>query len=120
MCQTSRIHTEDNEGLLGRVGLGLVTRVLHFVDAVAGVGETGDSRQVGGYPCPSEVAEAALLGLDGIGVGASEGLAQVVLGQVGARRGLNTRCEALGVGGRKGALVGTNCSAHRGDYGPHG
>lgn len=119
ISQTLERHTENDESLLGRVGLRLLARVLHLVDAVASVDEASNGRQVGGSPCPTEEAKAALLGLDSIGVGASERLAQLGVGQASARRGLDTRCEALVVGGRKGPLGSTNCSAHRGDYRPH-
>ena len=61
----------------------MLARVLHLVDAVASVDEASNGRQVGGSPCPTEEAKAALLGLDSIGVGASERLAQLGVGQAG-------------------------------------
>jgi len=64
-CKT---HTENDEGLLGRVGLGLVARSSVLVDGVAGVDKASNGREVGCSPCPAEDTEAALLGLDDVGV----------------------------------------------------
>jgi hypothetical protein len=111
--------TEDDERLLGWVGLRLLFGVAHLVDAIANVDEAGEGRELCEAPCPAQGAEASLLDLGGGAVSrrVAEGLAQDNLRLGRARRPLGAAGDERGA--RRESATAGQLGEVRSSDGPH-